>query len=166
MKKHLSTRIIQTLKSSFLILIALVLVKPTFAAIPDENILDFYNRNGIYYYNPVGNENECNTSSTTLVGNDLTEKMWNFFIQNGFNDAQTAGILGNGMAESGNQPTRASRSSYFGLFQWGGGRKDAKSNDCTRRFAEGTDPKLLRDSKGKIQEAWVIKVTRNRFQAC
>lgn len=125
MKKHLSIRIVQIIKSSFLILIALTLVKPAFAVIPDENILDFYNRNGIYYYNPVGNEDECNTSSTTLVGNDLTEKMWNFFIQNGFNDAQTAGILGNGMAESGNQPTRASNSSYFGLFQWGGGRKDA-----------------------------------------
>ncbi len=113
------------LKSTFLILMAFIISTPTFAAIPDESILDFYNKNGIYYYNPSGNEDNCNTSATTLVGNDLTEKIWNFFIQNGFNDAQTAGILGNGMAESGNQPTRASNSSYFGLFQWGGGRKDA-----------------------------------------
>ena len=111
-------------KSIFLILMAIIINTPTFAAIPDESILDFYNKNGIYYYNPAGNEDNCNTSATTLVGNDLTEKIWNFFIQNGFNDAQTAGILGNGMAESGNQPTRASNSNYFGLFQWGGGRKD------------------------------------------
>ena len=112
------------LKSFCLILMAVILNTPTFAAIPKEGVLDFYNKNGIYYYNPAGNEDNCNTSATTLVGNDLTEKIWNFFIQNGFNDAQTAGILGNGMAESGNEPTRASNSNYFGLFQWGGGRKD------------------------------------------
>lgn len=112
------------LKSFCLISMAIILNTPTFAAIPEEGVLDFYNKNGIYYYNPAGNEDNCNSSATTLVGNDLTEKIWNFFIQNGFNDAQTAGILGNGMAESGNQPTRASNSNYFGLFQWGGGRKD------------------------------------------
>lgn len=108
----------------FVFVLAIILVTPTYATVPNDSILDFYNKNGIYYYNPSGNEDNCNSSSTTLVGNDLTEKMWNFFIQHGFNDAQTAGILGNGMAESGNQPTRASNSHYFGLFQWGGGRKD------------------------------------------
>lgn len=132
-------------RSIISIILAIILVVPTYASTPEEDVLDFYNKNGIYYYNPNGNADGCNTSSTTLVGNDLTEKIWNFFIQNGFNDAQTAGILGNGMAESGNQPTRASNSNYFGLFQWGGGRKD-------RLFA-------------KFQQAGLLKYTSTEYWA-
>lgn len=95
-----------------------------FAALPDENIVDMFNKNGIYYYNPAGSSDYCNTSSTKLAGDNITEKIWNYFINQGFSDAQVAGIIGNGMAESGLQLTRASNNSYWGLFQWGGGRKD------------------------------------------
>ena len=118
-------KLVKFLKSSLLILVAIITTTPTYAALPSDDILDMYNKNGIYYYNPEGSEDDCNTSSTTLSGSDTAEKIWNFFIQQGFNDAQAAGLLGNGMAESGLGPTRASNSSYFGLFQWGGGRKDA-----------------------------------------
>ena len=38
---------------------------------------------------------------------------------------KAAGILGNGMAETNLEPTRASNSTYWGLFQWSYGRKDA-----------------------------------------
>ena len=36
----------------------------TFAALPSEDIIDMYNKNGIYYYNPNGSDDLCNTSST------------------------------------------------------------------------------------------------------
>ena len=90
-----------------------------FASIPSEDILDMYNKNGIYYYNPDGNNDNCNSSSTTLSGSDIPEKVWNYFIQKGFTDAQVAGILGNAMVETGIEPTRASNGNYWGLFQWG-----------------------------------------------
>ena len=96
-----------------------------FAALPSEDIVDMFNKNGIYYYNPNGSDDLCNTSSTHLSGDNITEKVWNYFIDQGFTDAQVAGIIGNGMAESGLQPTRASNASYWGMFQWGGGRKDS-----------------------------------------
>lgn len=117
--------ILKSLKSFFLLFMAAVMVYPTYAAMPSDDILDMFNKNGIYYYNPAGNEDNCNASSTTLSGSDNAEKIWNYFISKGFTDAQTAGILGNAMGESSLEPTRASNDSYWGLFQWGGGRKDS-----------------------------------------
>ena len=101
------------LKTLSIIIVALTIATPTYAAIPSEDILDMFNKNGIYYYNPAGNEDDCNTISTTLAGKDTAEKIWNFFIEQGFTDAQTAGILGNAKAESGPGATRASNSSYW-----------------------------------------------------
>lgn len=112
------------LKSVASIIIAATLTASTCAAIPSEEILDMFNKNGIYYYNPDGNADKCNTSATTLAGSDSAEKIWNFFIKHGFNDAQTAGLLGNAKAESGLVPTRSSNGTYFGIFQWGGGRRN------------------------------------------
>ena len=118
-------KLLNFLKVTFLFITAVVMVTPTYAVLPGDDVLDMYNKNGIYYYNPEGSADNCNTSSTTLSGSDTAEKIWNFFIEQGFNDAQAAGLLGNGMAESGLVATRASNSSFWGLFQWGGGRKDA-----------------------------------------
>ncbi len=103
---------------------ALMFCQPVFATIPSDNILDYFDKNGIYYYNPDGSNDLCNSSATTLAGSDVPEKIWNFYISEGFTDAQVAGILGNGMAETGNEPTRASNSTYWGLFQWSYGRKE------------------------------------------
>ena len=72
---------------------SLALPLSAFASTPNESTLDMFNTNGIYYYNPDGN-NECISTSTTLSGNTAAEKIWNFFINQGFNDAQVAGILG------------------------------------------------------------------------
>lgn len=105
-----------------ILLIGLLLSLPTHATI-DEDTLDMFSENGIYYYNPTGNPN-CASTSTTLKGDNTAEKIWNFFIEQGFNDAQVAGILGNTQAESNMGPTRSSSGSYWGIFQWGGGRKD------------------------------------------
>ena len=153
-------KITHILKSAFLILMAIITVTPTYAALPGDDVLDMYNKNGIYYYNPEGSADDCNSSSTTLAGSDTAEKIWNFFIQQGFNDAQTAGLLGNGMAESGLVATRASNSSFWGLFQWGGGRKD-------RLFKKLSDAGLIKytspeywgsDAEKKIPEADYDKI--------
>lgn len=110
-------------KISLSFIIAILICQPTFAVIPNEDILDYFDTNGIYYYNPDGSNDLCNSSSTTLTGDSTEEKIWNFFIQNGFTDAQAAGILGNAMAETTLEPTRSSSGSHWGLFQWSGGRQ-------------------------------------------
>lgn len=112
---------LQAISSIFLA--TLLISQPVFAAIPNDDILDMYDTNGIYYYNPDGSNDLCNSSSTTLSGSDSAEKIWNYLIQNGFTDAQAAGILGNAMAETGLEPTRSSSGSHWGLFQWSGGRQ-------------------------------------------
>ncbi|MBP5648205.1 hypothetical protein J6X04_02885 [Candidatus Saccharibacteria bacterium] len=153
-------KITRILKSAFLILMAIITVTPTYAALPGDDVLDMYNKNGIYYYNPEGSADDCNNSSTTLAGSDTAEKIWNFFIQQGFNDAQTAGLLGNGMAESGLVATRASNSSFWGLFQWGGGRKDRlfkKLSDAG--LSKYTSPEYWgSDAEKKIPEADYDKI--------
>lgn len=101
------------------LLAAIVCMQPCFATLPDENIIDFYDNNGIYYYNPVGDRDNCGSSATRLAGNTIAEKIWNYFVDKGFTDGQIAGIIGNGMAESGLTPTRSTTGSYWGLFQWG-----------------------------------------------
>ena len=123
-----NTKIISQLKAfvkpAVSLLLCLTLVTPTYASLPEDSVIDHFDQNGIYYYNPSGIPS-CSSSSTTLKGGNTAEKIWNFFIENGFNDAQTSGILGNAMAESGLIPTISSSGSYWGIFQWGGGRKDA-----------------------------------------
>lgn len=112
----------QFFKSVSLAFLAAVLIaQPTFAVIPDESTLDYFDNNDIFYYNPVGHHAEgCgNSSATRLPGDNLKEKIWNYFIDAGFDDAQTAGIVGNGLAESGLTPTRSLNGSYWGIFQWG-----------------------------------------------
>ncbi len=103
---------------------SILILNPAFAAIPSEDVLDYYDQNGVYYYNEVGGEDACNSASTILSGDSIEEKIWNYFIKKGFNDTQTAGILGNAMVESSLEPTRASNDTFWGLFQWGYGRKD------------------------------------------
>ncbi len=119
----------QALRTIFCMLAATVLVgQSAFAAIPTDDILDMFNLNNIFYYNPNGSEDACGSTSTKLTGDSLEEKIWNFYIDQGFTDAQVAGILGNAKVESGLEPTRASNSTFFGLFQWGYGRKAALVN--------------------------------------
>ncbi|MBR5670038.1 hypothetical protein IKX12_03105, partial [Candidatus Saccharibacteria bacterium] len=104
---------------------ATLISQPAFAILPTDDIIDFYGQNGIYYYNPVGSAGDCTSAATKLQGSNTAEKIWNFFYDKGFTDAQIAGILGNAKAESSLSPTRASNGNYWGLFQWGGGRKES-----------------------------------------
>lgn len=48
----------------------------------------------------------CQDPNALLSGNDNEEKVWNFFISNGYTPQQTAGIIGNMRAESGVEPMR------------------------------------------------------------
>ncbi len=96
---------------------ALLVIQPTFAIVPDESVLDFFDQNGIYYYNPDGILDACGGGATMLPGDTVAEKIWNYMIQKGYNDAQAAGILGNAEIESGLEPTRRGANDYWGLFQ-------------------------------------------------
>lgn len=55
----------------------------------------------------------------------VKEYMWKFFINAGFSEYAVAGILGNVYVETGGtfDPTIISKAGYYGLFQWGGNRK-------------------------------------------
>ena len=58
---------------------------------------------------------------TTMEGKNNIEKVWNFFKNNGFSDAATAGILGNMYQESGVNPKSIQgngKGPAAGIFQW------------------------------------------------
>lgn len=77
----------------------------------------------------------CNTGNTTgtttLIGDDAVEQAYNFFIapERGLTPAQSAGIVGNLMLESGGNttvnPDALNSIGAYGIAQWLGGRKDA-----------------------------------------
>lgn len=73
----------------------------------------------IRFYGP----DECgdggkNGKSTRLAGNNVKEKVWNYFIDKGLNDAQTAGIMGNLWVESHFNPVgRGENPQYIGISQ-------------------------------------------------
>ena len=107
---------------AFSIATAALIFEPTFATIPNDDILDYFDQIGAYYYNPSGNNDLCNSSITKLSGNSTAEKIWNFFTERGYTDAQAAGILGNAKQESDFDITNIT-TEFWGLFQWGYGRK-------------------------------------------
>ena len=85
----------------------------------DDKKLDMFSANNIMFYDPEDCGDDGSSTSTTLSGKDTAEKMWNYLIGKGFNDAQAAGILGNSYVESyAFNPAAASNTSYWGLFQF------------------------------------------------
>jgi murein DD-endopeptidase MepM/ murein hydrolase activator NlpD len=59
-------------------------------------------RQGIYFYSPEDlTGNPCATTATNLIGNDNTEKVWNYLTAKGLKPHQVAGVMGNLQAESG-----------------------------------------------------------------
>ena len=56
---------------------AILIVQPAFAAIPNDDTLDMFNSNNIFYYNPNGSDDVCGSSATKLAGNTIEEKIWN-----------------------------------------------------------------------------------------
>jgi hypothetical protein len=50
------------------ILSSIVLIaQPAFATIPDDDILDMFNINGIYYYNPSGSDDLCGSFGNGII---------------------------------------------------------------------------------------------------
>ena len=123
----------------------LIISQPALAAgQPDSSTLDYFSRNGIYYYNPSGNCNEGTNAgygTAIIKGNTAAEKVWSGLISLGFTEEQTAGIMGNMQHESVSfNPAQHEGSQYrkywpmalnensdksygLGLIQWSGGRR-------------------------------------------
>ncbi len=74
-----------------------------------------FTANGIKYYDPQECAGDGGGTSTHLEGNTIDEKIWNYLISKGFNDAQAAGLLGNFEAESGNNPVREVDNNCWGI---------------------------------------------------
>ena len=135
----------KTLKSILLIIFAALLIdQPAFAMNkPATGTLDYYNKNGIYYYNPSGDcESGGNTTGrATINGATAAEKVWSGLTSLGFTDEQAAGIMGNMQHESrAFNPAQHEGSQYkkywpmdlgsnkdkaygLGLIQWSFGRR-------------------------------------------
>ena len=90
-----------------------------------------------YNFNADGNTSDSSSSSddtsdntsgtsdgkidTSISGNNESEQVWNFFTNNGFSPAATAGILGNMYQESGVNPKSIQNNGAgpaAGIFQW------------------------------------------------
>lgn len=122
---------------------AIFLAFSTPVAALTEAQLDMYNRNGIYYYNPDGNE--CGTSykgDVNVYGGTMAEKIWTG-LTSFLTDEQAAGVMGNMQNESGLNPLAHEHSQVakyqpgfdllhnteaaygIGLVQWSFGRRTA-----------------------------------------
>jgi|GEM_PF-320489 phage tail tape measure protein len=76
------------------------------------------------------NCSEVNGIDKDLVGNENSEKVWNFFKKRGFSPEATAGIMGNFQRESGMNPaiTEIGNGIGFGLAQWSFERRTKLEN--------------------------------------
>lgn len=107
-------------------------------------LLDRFASNNILFYDPDGN---CGSSGgngvvTILEGNNVAEKVWNWFASSGIvgvsdNASVIAGIIGNLMSEAGGNtfdinPFIVSSDGYYGMYQAGKGRATALQNAFTR----------------------------------
>lgn len=123
-------------------------------------ILVEQNGNQVPYYNPgrifkriihkyngdnLGTNGQEQSAGYSASSSDLKENIWNFFRNNGFSEAATAGIMGNIQAESGFIVDRKqSGGPAAGLFQWENyntkeGRWLALNNYATARGKSWTD---------------------------
>lgn len=59
---------------------------------------------------------EITTEDFELTEEMVVDKMYDFFTDKGYTDAQVAGIIGNAQTESGFEPSRSTTGDYFGLF--------------------------------------------------
>lgn len=80
-----------------------ILSQPVSAADFDEQ---FYSGNDILFYDPRSGDVCDSSSSIQLEGSDNQQKAFNFFVSNGYSEQQSAGIVGNMIAESNVSPMR------------------------------------------------------------
>ena len=97
------------------LVVASVVCTPAYAELDDY--IDKFANNNIIFYNPE----ECGSVlSTGLAGNNVKEKIWNYFRDKGLSDAQAAGVLANAYQESRFVVTANSKDNpnYWGIFQF------------------------------------------------
>lgn len=80
-------------------------------------------------------------SSTTgeIEGDTNDEKIWNYLKSQGFSDRQAAAVMGNFYQESKFDPAADNGAGYYGLAQWGGGRKTALEDYATSVSSSADD---------------------------
>lgn len=103
------------------VMLSLFIIQPV-SAIGGVVDKDFYSANNILFYDP--SYQSCDISSTSLVGDDNPEKVWNFLISKSLTPEQTAGVMGNIQAESGFKPSAIESNGVgFGIVQWSNDRR-------------------------------------------
>lgn len=97
--------ILSHLYRAFLIICALLLfVQPSLAASPQRLNIE---RNPFYDEKAeIGGGGQCIPGTTDLVGSDNQQKAFNYLVEKGLSPQQSAGIVGNLIAESGVNPKR------------------------------------------------------------
>lgn len=130
--------------------------------------------NGIKYYDPEECAKDGGGISTHLAGNTVDEKIWNYLISLGFNDAQAAGLMGNFEAESGNNPVRQADGNCWGIAMictWSGQYEDSRQafvdagygkylgieNEYSKAGGEDNIPAEDLDGVIKMAIDWIIK---------
>lgn len=130
--------------------------------------------NGIKYYDPEECAKDGGGTSTHLAGNTVDEKIWNYLISLGFNDAQAAGLMGNFEAESGNNPVRQADGNCWGIAMictWSGQYDQSRqafvdagygdylgiNNEYSKAGGEENIPAEDLDGIIKLAIDWIIK---------
>lgn len=156
--------------------IALIISSPVSAnGGPNNSTLNMMGKNGIYYYNPVG---DCISGDYTGIvsGNDNEAKIWNYFVSAGINGisnnpAAIAGIMGNLKVESGYNPFAVSGSGiYYGLYQSNSSSMiSAVNNAVGNSYWRSTNaPESINDKALKIELDFLINdqfSSGNRFKS-
>lgn len=95
---------------------------------------------GVLYFNTEDSA-VCGSTTTILTGNDNAQKAFNYFIQKGVTDYQSAGIVGNLMQESHVNPNAVQSNDVgHGIAQWSEpGRWDGVVNLAASKGVDPTD---------------------------
>ncbi|UTX51585.1 hypothetical protein KI440_01365 [Candidatus Saccharibacteria bacterium TM7i] len=148
--------------SLLLVLAAGVLV---FANTSTAQALDtqFHSSNDILFYGEEGGL--CGDSSgtsggsapTSLRGDSVPEKIWNYLIDRGMTPIAAAGIMGNMEAESAFNPWVTNGIGAFGLVQWLGGRANgvkAKLSEAGITPADYNDANIDKGIMVELEYLW------------
>lgn len=113
-------------KQFSLLCVAAVIVLTGSASAITSDQQDVFSAGSNYYDIDVSSNTDCSGTVTALVGSDNVQKAFNYFVGKGLTPAQSAGIVGNLMQESGVNPNSVSNGGQtIGIAQWEGGRDDA-----------------------------------------
>lgn len=164
----------EILKKSLSLLSILVLVLATvpFTAVADTYAVgttakkcdfDFYARNDVLFYNPCavtcGNTTDGSSLNiTALSGADNREKIYNFWLAQGYSAEQSAGITGSIQHESGFSPFRQETTKTwpeggYGIAQFTGGQRTAVTKHLKEKMGSTFDTYYVNSHGGGVTEA-------------